>query len=223
MVKEEIQSKKPKLLFLSNPNNPTGQLYAEAEIEALIAELAQVGGLLILDEAYIDFAGESAFANKFLNYENLIILRTASKALGMAALRLGFLMANDRIISGISCIKPPYNVNTLSASLGTQLLEKPIVLDQFLLLQLEQIAELEGIMTEFAARTNDSELFPSYANFFLLKMDRAKQLADFLYERKIKIRFFDDESLKAIRISAGTKEEHDRLRTALNEWSESNA
>src|SRR6185312_8669169 len=115
-------------------NNPTGQLYPEEEIEILIAAMNQVGGLLILDEAYMDFAGESLFEKKVLDYDNLIILRTASKALGMAALRLGFLIANEQIIEGMSCIKPPYNVNTISATLGAQLLQEVNLLDQFLLL-----------------------------------------------------------------------------------------
>ncbi|MBS4197457.1 pyridoxal phosphate-dependent aminotransferase [Lederbergia citri] len=216
----DIAERKPKLMYLSNPNNPTGQFYPPAEIEQLISALRQVDGFLILDEAYIDFAGESPFVKKVLNYENLIILRTASKAMGMAALRLGFLIANDQIIEGISCIKPPYNVNTISAQIGTQLLENPNVLDQFLLLQLGQIAELEEILTEFVRKIVGATLFPSHTNFFLIKMNEAKSLADFLYERKIKIRFFDDDTLKAVRISAGTKEEHAKLRAALNEWSE---
>jgi len=216
----EIETRKPKLLFLSNPNNPTGQFYPEAEIEELISALRQVDGVLILDEAYIDFAGESPFAKKVFQHENLILLRTASKAMGMAALRLGFLIANDQIIEGISCIKPPYNVNTVSAQIGTQLLENPNVLDQFLLVQLKQVAELEEILNEFVRKIVGAKLFPSHTNFFLIKMNDAKALADFLYERKIKIRFFNDDVLKAVRISAGTKEEHAKLRTALNEWSE---
>ncbi|CAM3908026.1 pyridoxal phosphate-dependent aminotransferase [Lederbergia lenta] len=220
VVKSEINERKPRLLFLSNPNNPTGQLYSEAEIEELIAAMNQIGGILVLDEAYMDFAGESPFTGRVLEYDNLIILRTASKALGMAALRLGFLIANDRLVEGISCIKPPYNVNTISALIGTQLMEKADVLDQFLLLQLEQIAELEEIMSAFAAQIKEAYLYPSSTNFFLMKFTRARELANFLYEKRIKIRFFDDESLQAVRISAGTKEEHDSLRAALNEWSE---
>lgn len=223
VVKEEIRNKKPKLVFLSNPNNPTGQLYSQEEIEAVIGALSETGGLLVLDEAYMDFAGESPFAGKVLDYENLIILRTASKALGMAALRLGFFIANDRLIEKISCIKPPYNVNTVSAQIGAQLMEKATVLDQFLLEQLEQIAELEEIMVGFAEQTEGAVLYPSSANFFLMKYDRAKELTDFLYERKIKIRCFDDETMKAIRVSAGTTEEHVQLREALNNWSERNA
>jgi len=219
-VLAEIKTRKPKLMFLSYPNNPTGQLYSVIEIEEILSALYLVEGVLVLDEAYIDFAGESPFAKKVVKYENLIILRTASKAMGMAALRLGFLVANDQIIEGISCIKPPYNVNTISAQIGTQLLENPNVLDQFLLVQLGQIAELEEILTEFVRKIVGAELFPSHTNFFLIKMNEAKRLADFLYERKIKIRFFDDEELKAVRISAGTKEEHEKLRAALNEWSE---
>ena len=140
-------------MFLSNPNNPTGRLYETEELEDVIEALKDVGGVFVLDEAYIDFAGDSAFAPRLLEYENLIILRTASKALGMAGLRLGFLMANDNIIEGISCIKPPYNVNKVSAQIGTQLLEKVDLLDQFLLLQLGQIAELEEIVTNFAEKT----------------------------------------------------------------------
>ncbi|MBS4220369.1 histidinol-phosphate transaminase [Bacillus sp. FJAT-49711] len=216
----EIAERKPKLMLLSNPNNPTGQLYAEAEIDELISVLRQVEGVLVLDEAYIDFAGESSFAKKVLDYENLIILRTASKAMGMAALRLGFLIANEQIIEGISRIKPPYNVNTVSAQIGTQLLGNPNILDQFLLIQLGQIAELEEMLTEFVHKVEGATLFPSHTNFFLIKMDKAKALADFLYEQKIKIRFFDDEALKAVRISVGTKDEHVKLQTALNEWSE---
>lgn len=219
-VIQEIKEKKPSLFFLSNPNNPTGMLYPEHEIETLIDAMMEVGGLLVLDEAYIDFAGESAFEKRVLDYRNLIILRTASKALGMAALRLGFLIANDQIIEGISSIKPPYNVNTISAVIGTQLLKEVHLLDEFLLLQLEQIAELEDIMKKFAQKVEGSQLFPSRTNFFLMKLDYAKALSDYLYDRKIKVRCFDEPALKAIRISAGTKEEHAKLRAALNEWSE---
>ena len=218
-VKAEISRTKPSLMLLSNPNNPTGRLYETKELEEVIAALLDVGGMFILDEAYMDFAGDSVFAPRLFDYDNLIILRTASKALGMAGLRLGFLMANDRIIEGISCIKPPYNVNTVSALIGTQLLEKVDLLDQFLLMQLEQIAELEEIVTNFAEKIDGAILYPSSANYFLIKLKEAKALADFLYERGIKIRFFTGE-LEAVRISAGTEAEHEKLREALNEWSE---
>ncbi|WHY80434.1 histidinol-phosphate transaminase [Siminovitchia fortis] len=222
-TKAEIERLKPKLLFLSNPNNPTGRLYENGEIEALIDSMKQAGGILILDEAYIDFAGESAFSKKVLDYDNLIILRTASKALGMAALRLGFIVANDRIIEGITAIKPPYNVNTVSAQIGTQLLKKPELLDQFLIMQLAQIAELEEILKEFAGRLPGSVLYPSSTNFYLMKMEGAKDLADFLYERKMKIRLFHKGSFEAVRISAGAKEEHAKLKEALMNWSDSHA
>jgi histidinol-phosphate aminotransferase len=221
-VLEKMAEKQPKLFFLSSPNNPTGRQYEQDEIEQILSALHAHGGVLVLDEAYIDFAGESPFAPKLLEYENLIILRTASKALGMAALRLGFLAANDRLMEGIGAVKPPYNVNTVSAQIGTQLLRKPELLDQFLIMQLAQIAELEEILKEFADRVNDAVLYPSSTNFFLLKFNRAKELADFLYERKIKIRYFGGE-LAAVRISAGTKDEHATLRAALTEWSETYA
>ncbi|RST72246.1 histidinol-phosphate aminotransferase family protein [Siminovitchia acidinfaciens] len=219
-IKDEIERLAPKLLFLSNPNNPTGRLYENEEIEELIASMKQAGGILILDEAYMDFSGESAFAKKVLDYENLIILRTASKALGMAALRLGFVISNDRIVEGISAVKPPYNVNTVSAQIGTQLLKKPELLDQFLIMQLAQIAELEEIMSEFSSKVEGSVLYPSSANFFLMRMEGAKDLADYLYERKIKIRTFDNGSLQAVRVSAGTEEEHEKLKVALMNWSD---
>ena len=95
-VKAEISRSKPTLMFLSNPNNPTGRLYETEELEEVIEALKDVGGVFVLDEAYMDFAGDSVFAPRLLDYDNLIILRTASKALGMAGLRLGFLMANDQ-------------------------------------------------------------------------------------------------------------------------------
>ena len=85
-VKAEISRSKPTLMFLSNPNNPTGRLYETEELEEVIEALKDIGGVFVLDEAYIDFAGDSAFAPRLLEYENLIILRTASKALGMAGL-----------------------------------------------------------------------------------------------------------------------------------------
>lgn len=222
-VLQKIEQLKPRLFFLSNPNNPTGRQYEQEDIEQIIAALqTHGGGILVLDEAYIDFAGESPFVQKLLDYNNLIILRTASKALGMAALRLGFLAANEHLIEGIGAVKPPYNVNTVSAQIGTQLLKKPELLDQFLIMQLAQIAELEDIMNQFADRVEDSILYPSSANFFLMKLNGAKNLTDFLYEKKIKIRYFGS-PLEAVRISAGTKEEHEKLREALKEWGESYA
>lgn len=223
IVLQTIEHLKPKLFLLSNPNNPTGRLYEQKEIEQIMMTLeTNGGGILVLDEAYIDFAGESPFVSKLLDYSNLIILRTASKALGMAALRLGFLAANDRIVEGIGSIKPPYNVNTVSAQIGTQLLKKPELLDQFLIMQLAQIAELEDIMKEFAASREDANLYPSNTNFFFMTLSGAKSLTDFLYEKKIKIRYFGGKP-EAVRISAGTKEEHEKLRSALKEWSESYA
>ncbi len=219
-IKAEIERLSPKLLFLSNPNNPTGRLYENEEIEAMIGAMQKAGGLLILDEAYIDFAGESAFAKQVLDYENLLILRTASKALGMAALRLGFMIANDQIIEGITAVKPPYNVNTVSAQIGTQLLKKPELLDQFLIMQLAQIAELEEIIKEFVKKVPGAVLYPSSTNFYLMEMEGAQDLAEFLYERKIKIRYFGKDSFEAVRISAGTAEEHAKLKEALMNWSD---
>jgi histidinol-phosphate aminotransferase len=216
----DILKIKPKCLFLSNPNNPTGSFYSRGEIQSLTQAMKEIHGYLILDEAYIEFAGNS-YCEFVLRNEHVIVLRTASKALGMAGLRLGFLLANDRIIENISRIKPPYNVNQLSAVLGARVLSRQDLIRESLIQQKEQIADLKSILEAFVNVNEKIILYPSQTNFFLVEMDQAKELYDFLYSKHIKIRYFGSGRLKnAIRISIGTKVEMAKLRQSLNEWSQ---
>ncbi|MGV3489532.1 MAG: pyridoxal phosphate-dependent aminotransferase [Tuberibacillus sp.] len=217
---QKIEELKPKCLFISNPCNPTGRYYTEREMDVLSSAMKGVGGYFILDEAYIEFAGAS-YADRAIDESHVIVLRTASKALGMAGLRLGFLIANEQLIEDISRIKPPYNVNQLSAVLGTALLERRDLLQASLNEQKHQIDELESILEDFANQNDGITVHPSRTNFFLVETEQAKALYEFLNERKIRIRYFGKGRLvNGLRISAGTKEEMESLRNSLTKWSQ---
>lgn len=218
-----IKKTKAKLFFLSNPHNPTGMFYGEEQINEINQALQKVGGIFVLDEAYIEFSGGS-FVSKLSNYENVIVLRTASKALGMAGLRLGFLLSSEKIINEIECIKPPYNVNILSALIGTNLLNQTLLLKESLAIQFKQKEELELILSTFVKRNPGVIMYPSKTNYFLLELEDPKGFTDFLNKKKIKIRLFQSGRLKsAVRISTGTMEQHQALQFALEEWSELHA
>ena len=218
-----IEEYQPKCLFLSNPCNPTGRFYTNDEINRLSSVMKDVGGYFILDEAYIEFAGRS-YGDQAMKEKHVIVLRTASKALGMAGLRLGFFIANEELIRDVLRIKPPYNVNQLSSVLGANLLEKRDLIQKSLSEQKQQIEELRTVLYEFASKHKGVTVYPSQTNFFLIETEQAKALYEFLYEKSVRVRYFGQGRLKnGLRISAGTKEEMAILRHYLMEWSQNDA
>ncbi|NOU60664.1 histidinol-phosphate transaminase [Marinifilum caeruleilacunae] len=203
-----------KMLFLCSPNNPTANLYNE---DKMISLLETFPGIVIVDEAYIDFAPGKSLIDKLEKYPNLVILQTLSKAWGMAGIRLGIGFASEEIIEILNRIKPPYNVNSLSQERALDLLDD----EAKYLNQVNGILKDRVKMSEFLASLSCvQKVYESDANFILVKVDDAKLLYSFLLDKGIIIR---DRSKIAglencVRISIGTEKENQLLCESLIEY-----
>lgn len=191
------------LVLFSNPCNPTGQGVCKKDIVKL---LNSVNALVVLDEAYMDFwSDEESLIKDVNNYYNLIVLRTASKAMGSAALRLGFAVSNITITNALTAVKSPYNVNTLSQTIGASVYKNK----KFLKNQINTIVEntnlLYNKLVDIGNNTENFVVYPTKTNFVFVKTSFGKDLWNFLKDNSVAIRFMGD----YIRITAGTKEEID--------------
>jgi len=177
-----IADSNSKLLFLCSPNNPTGNSFKAKSIERLINEFK---GIVVIDEAYIDFSNEEGWANKWHAFPNLIITQTLSKAYGMAGIRLGICYASEVIISVLNRIKPPYNVNELTQQKAISQLKKHELTQQEVTHILQ---ERELLVTKLKSVDYISKIYPSDANFILAKVDNATKRYNQLIEKGIVIR-----------------------------------
>jgi len=213
-VKAILENNDAKLLFICSPNNPTGNLI---DNEILRELLDQFNGLIVLDEAYIDFVADASMLNELCKYPNLVILQTLSKAWGMAGIRLGMGFASIDIIEVLNKIKPPYNVNVLTQDKALELLknEKCFEKEVELLLQ-----EKKWLSEELRSFTFVEKVFPSQANFILIRVKDANELYQFFVEKGIVIRNRTNVSQlrNCLRISVGTKTENQNLFAALKDF-----
>ncbi len=197
---KKISSDNIKLVLFSNPCNPTGQGMTAQDARKLVSS---VNALVILDEAYMDFWDQSLIG-EVENYSNLIVFRTASKSIGSAALRLGFAIANKTISKAIKAVKSPYNVNSISQSVGSIIYKNK----EYLLNRQKTIVKnrekLYNDLMEISAYTDDFKVYNSCANFIFIKTSFGKELWEYLKDNSIVIRYMGD----YIRISVGTQEEN---------------
>jgi histidinol-phosphate aminotransferase len=200
-----------KLLFLCSPNNPTANSFKAATIEKLILNF---NGIVIIDEAYIDFSKDESWIRRLKEFPNLIVTQTLSKAYGMAGIRLGVCYASTQIISILNRIKPPYNVNELTQLKALERLSKPIAISEEIKRILEQrdwlILELKKI--EFV-----DTVYASDANFILVKVDDANTRYTGLIQQGIVVRNRTNQPLceNCLRFTVGTQQENIKLITAL--------
>lgn len=207
-LKKAMKTEKPKMLILCNPNNPTGSCIDIEDIKEIISDY---DGYLMLDEAYYEFYGESGIG-LLENYKNIIILRTLSKAFGLAGLRVGYAVASKKIIKSIFAVKSPYNVNSLTQTAALKVLES-----------IEEVKKrIEFIKTERERMYNQLNnviglrVYPSKANFLLMKSTDSDQILEKLKNKNIRIRYFENSNLKNfIRVSIGSRDENDRFLEAL--------
>jgi histidinol-phosphate aminotransferase len=204
-----------KLLFLCSPNNPTGNCFNSDDLEHLIRNF---NGIVVLDEAYIDFAPERSFLPRLNDFPNLVILQTFSKAWGMAGIRLGMAFASEEIIRVLNKIKYPYNINNLTQQKAIELLKNSEQKNKWVALLLTERAKLENILSHFSWV---KKVFPSDSNFLLIKVDDAKAVYLSLVAQKIIVRDRSSVSLCSgcLRITIGTPEENQQLINALNNYS----
>lgn len=176
-----------RLLIFSNPCNPTSLVLSRDEVRRLVRGLP--GTLVVLDEAYMDFSNQSLLA-EVEDYDNLIILRTCSKAVGMAALRLGFAVANGTLVNALRAAKAPYNVNSLSQAIGGLVLADPEPLREALNTILVSRRELLRGLAEIGAKfPGRFLLLPGETNFAALDMEDAPQIQQTLLERGVAVRY----------------------------------
>jgi histidinol-phosphate aminotransferase len=209
----EATDKNSKLIFLCSPNNPTAKSIRR---ESIIKIVKNFGGLVILDEAYIDFIPESSLLPELGNYPNLVILQTLSKAWGMAGIRLGMAFASPDIIKILNKIKYPYNINILAQKKVLKLLENTAKKDEWVKQILD---EKERLVGEIKILPFVKTVFPSDANFFLVRMDNAKAVFEYLIGKKVVVRNRSKVRLceGCLRITVGTKKEDYILLKTLNE------
>ena len=200
-----------KAMFICSPNNPTGNSLCRKEIDAL---LNKFDGLVVVDEAYIDFADAPSLLDDLDKYPNLIVLQTFSKAWGSAAIRLGMAFASPEIIAIFNKIKYPYNVNLLTQQAAIQLLQQPEQIKAWVNVLLE---ERSRVMKEFEQLPCCIRVFPTDANFFLAKVYEATAIYNYLVSEGIIVRNRTNVALckDCLRITIGTKEENDTLLEAL--------
>lgn len=200
-----------KLLFLCSPNNPTGNSFSR---EAVVSLLKNFPGLVVIDEAYIDFSSENSWVHALSEWPNLIITQTLSKAYGLAAIRLGICYASPAIIAVLNRIKPPYNVNELTQIKAFEGLSDTVGVQQ----AVERILrERELLQRELAAIPCVREVFPSDANFILARMDDAGRRYNELLAKGLVVRNRSGQPLCAntLRFTVGTPEENKVLIEAL--------
>ncbi len=205
-VIETCNNENIKLLIFSNPCNPTGQGLDRAAVRKLISS---VSALVVLDEAYMDFWDESMLA-EFEAYDNLLILKTCSKAFGLAALRVGFAVGQEKLVRAIKAVKSPYNVNSLSQCFAKTVLEENAACDAaFEAIKSSKAAlqsGLEAIAKRFPKQLTVTE---SVTNFCVVKTAAAEALFKYLLERSIAVRYF--KNMSALRITAGSEKENEAV------------
>jgi histidinol-phosphate aminotransferase len=201
-----------KLLFLSSPNNPTGNSFSKKNVEFL---LNNFNGIVIIDEAYIDFSIQESWLSRLMDFPNLIISQTLSKAYGMAGIRLGICYASKEIITLLNNIKPPYNVNSLTQQRALQRLQNIEEVEN----EISQlISERKRLKQELECCVDYIEkVFESDANFLLVKVDNANKRYQQLVENGVVVRNRTKDALceNTLRISVGVCEENQKLLRAL--------
>lgn len=200
-----------KIIFLCSPNNPTGNSLRTDSIEKILNEFQ---GLVVIDEAYIDFATQESWLTKLDQYPNLIITQTLSKAYGLAGIRIGIAYASPEIIQVLTKIKPPYNVNSLSQTQAILSLDESNKLK-------EEVAALICLRTllqeELPKLSYVEKVFPTDSNFILIRVDDANVRYQQLLSKGIVVRNRTNDPLceNCLRITIGTAEETNKLLTIL--------
>ena len=200
-----------KMIFLCSPNNPTGNSFSEESVTTL---LEHFNGLIVIDEAYIDFSEKESWLKKINQYPNLIITQTLSKAYGLAGIRLGICYASAEIISVLNKIKPPYNVNELTQRRALERLDNTKEIKS----EIEAIVRhREYLLKVLLDVKYVKKIYPTEANFILIKVDDANKRYDDLIAKGIVIRNRTTQPLcdNCLRLTIGTEEENKKLIEAL--------
>lgn len=205
-----------KLMFLCSPNNPSGNNLCRSEIEKL---LGSFDGIVVVDEAYIDFSDARSFLLDLKKYPNIVVLQTFSKAWGCAAIRLGMAFASEEIVAVFNKIKYPYNVNLLTQKQALQMVLRPYEVERWVKILKEERTWLEAAFRDLPCTV---QLFPSDANFFLVRVTDAVSIYCYLVSQGIIVRNRHSVTLcgNCLRITVGTRPENEQLLHALRHYKE---
>lgn len=208
---KEILNTQAKLIFLCSPNNPTGN--SLMDIEKVLADFP---GIVVVDEAYIDFSERESLIAKLSMHPNLIVVQTLSKAWGLAGGRIGIAYCSPQICKLLLKIKPPYNVSDLNQKVALKVLNKKSVVQINILTLLE---EKRKVVKELENLSIVKRVYPSDANFVLVNCQNGNEVYDFLIEKKIITRNRNSEISNCLRITIGCQEENTKLINALKSFS----
>jgi len=211
LILEAVKKHNPKMIFLCTPNNPTGNAIPISDIRRILDFFS---GIVVIDEAYIEFGNES-MTKKILDYPNGIVLRTFSKAMGLAGLRIGYSICNKELASQIFIVKPPYNINTFSQKAASICLKNLDIIHQRVLYIKEQRENLKTLLKQI----DGVYVYPSEANFILIRVPDGNKVYKALLEQGILVRNFSDHPMlkNCLRITVGDEEANNALYKALEE------
>lgn len=200
-----------KLIFICSPNNPTGNSINREDIETL---LANFNGLVVVDEAYINYSRQKSFIQELTEYANLVVLQTLSKAWGLAGLRIGMAFASEEIIEVFNRVKPPYNINQASQQLALDALQNVSQINNWIK---EILSERDKLVLALKSIAFVLDIYPSDANFILVKTTDANAIYNFLVAKGIIVRNRNKIELceGCIRITVGTPQENESLLNTL--------
>ena len=208
-----IRKEKPKLVFLASPNNPTGNCYSS---EAILKIIEATRGIVVVDEAYGAFSGEKGFAPLLSDYPNLVIMRTLSKV-GLAALRVGYMAADEAVIAEVNKVRLPFNLNTLSQVHAVEALKDKKGMRMYIKAITTERKRLSGAMQKLEGIT----VYPTEANFIMFraggKGPSAKRVYDGLLKRGVLIRNIEGMVRGCLRVTDGTEKENTAFLKALKE------
>jgi histidinol-phosphate aminotransferase len=208
-VKPLLWDKNLKLIFICSPNNPTGNCMDPVAVEKIISGFE---GIVVIDEAYIDFTDRLSFINLLDKYRNLIIMQTFSKAMGLAAIRVGMAFADPAIVKYFNKMKPPYNISTINQKTALKKLEKNGESKS----QVEKIiTERKRLVEKLSGLKVTEYIYPSDANFLLVRVSNADFIYNKLVDSGIIVRNRNSIVRNCLRITVGKREENNRLINAL--------
>jgi histidinol-phosphate aminotransferase len=211
---EKLVDKHTKLIWICSPNNPTANSMKRRDIEMV---LNHFHGLVVIDEAYVNFSRHRSFIQELPDYPNLVVMQTMSKAWGLAGLRLGMAFASAAIIDVYNKVKPPYNINQATQDLALQALENTEEVNDMIRI----LVALRGLL---AAELNElgivEKVYPSDANFLLVKVRSPRAVYDYLLDKRIVVRDRSKVELceGCLRITVGTEKENKELIEALQRY-----
>lgn len=216
---EDAIDEQTKLIWICSPNNPTGNSLNRIDIETLLNNFK---GLVIVDEAYINFSKQKSFVQELTEYPNLVVLQTLSKAWGLAGLRLGMAFASASIIDILNRVKPPYNISQATQELVLTALEEVGQVNDMIRLLVDMRDALAEV---FASMPTVETVYPSDANFILVKIKDARAVYEFLLTRGIVLRDRSNVQLcnDCLRITVGSEQDNTLLVDAMQDWYHLNA